>query len=106
MRFTPSKPSYFRGVSHDENSTARQVSREENLAMVRESVDHLKRAGKEVMLDLEHFFDGYKANADYTMQVSCTIRSLPLLSRTCGRGGWSYLRDHGSDTQLCRDDMC
>lgn len=40
--------------------------------MVRESVGHLKQAGKEVMLDLEHFFDGYKANADYTMQVGCT----------------------------------
>lgn len=48
----------------------RQVPREENLGMVRESVEHLKMAGKEVMLDLEHFFDGYKANAEYTMQVS------------------------------------
>lgn len=37
--------------------------------MVRESVRYLKKAGKEVMLDLEHFFDGYKANKDYTMQV-------------------------------------
>lgn len=41
--------------------------------MVRESVGHLKNAGKEVMLDLEHFFDGYKANANYTMQVSRTV---------------------------------
>ena len=39
-----------------------QVSREENLLMVSESVTHLKAAGKEVMLDLEHFFDGYKDN--------------------------------------------
>jgi 2-isopropylmalate synthase len=39
-----------------------QVSREENLSMVSDSVYHLKAAGKEVMLDLEHFFDGYKAN--------------------------------------------
>ena len=39
--------------------------------MVRESVAHLKMAGKEVMLDLEHFFDGLKANAQYTMQVGC-----------------------------------
>ncbi|CAM9091670.1 unnamed protein product [Ascophyllum nodosum] len=46
-----------------------EVPREENLAMVRESVAHLKMAGKEVMLDLEHFFDGLKANAQYTMQV-------------------------------------
>lgn len=37
--------------------------------MVRESVGHLKNAGKEVMLDLEHFFDGWKANTEYTMQV-------------------------------------
>ncbi|CAM9628253.1 unnamed protein product [Ectocarpus fasciculatus] len=46
-----------------------EVPREENLAMVRESVGHLKMAGKEVMLDLEHFFDGWKANREYTMQV-------------------------------------
>eukprot|EP00903_Cladosiphon_okamuranus_P015421 g14244.t1 len=46
-----------------------EVPREENLAMVRESVAHLKSAGKEVMLDLEHFFDGWKANSEYTMQV-------------------------------------
>lgn len=50
-----------------------QVPREENLAMVRESVSHLKLAGKEVMLDLEHFFDGYKANPDYTRQVSSEV---------------------------------
>ncbi|CAM9677046.1 unnamed protein product [Pylaiella littoralis] len=46
-----------------------EVPREENLAMVHESVAHLKAAGKEVMLDLEHFFDGWKANPEYTMQV-------------------------------------
>lgn len=45
--------------------------------MVRESVEHLKMAGKEVMLDLEHFFDGWKANREYTMQV---------LSRSVGLG--------------------
>lgn len=56
--------------------------------MVRESVAHLKRAGKEVMLDLEHFFDGYKANAEYTMQVSRTKYSWPTtaLSRKRQRG--------------------
>jgi 2-isopropylmalate synthase len=39
-----------------------QVPREENLAMVSDSVRYLKAAGKEVMIDLEHFFDGFKAN--------------------------------------------
>lgn len=42
--------------------------------MVRESVHYLKEAGKEVMLDLEHFFDGYKANAEYTKQVCAMPR--------------------------------
>eukprot|EP00611_Tribonema_gayanum_P017170 TRINITY_DN2970_c0_g1_i2.p1 TRINITY_DN2970_c0_g1~~TRINITY_DN2970_c0_g1_i2.p1 ORF type:complete len:395 (-),score=131.65 TRINITY_DN2970_c0_g1_i2:1172-2356(-) len=46
-----------------------EVPREENLAMVGESVAFLKAAGKEVMIDLEHFFDGFKANPAYTMQV-------------------------------------
>ncbi|MCZ0736938.1 citramalate synthase [Phreatobacter sp. AB_2022a] len=40
---------------------------EENLAGIRESVEAAKARGFEVMLDCEHFFDGYKANADYAL---------------------------------------
>ena len=39
----------------------------ENLAMIRESVSHLKGHGKEVLFDAEHFFDGYKANAEFAL---------------------------------------
>lgn len=42
---------------------------DENLAMVRESVAHLKAAGRTVFFDAEHFFDGYAANADYAVAV-------------------------------------
>jgi 2-isopropylmalate synthase len=38
---------------------------EENLESIRDSVVAAKSAGKEVLLDCEHFFDGYKANAEY-----------------------------------------
>jgi 2-isopropylmalate synthase len=38
---------------------------DENLAMIRESVRVLKRAGKEVIYDAEHFFDGFKRNPAY-----------------------------------------
>lgn len=48
--------------------------------MVGESVAHLKKAGKEVMIDLEHFFDGWKANKEYTMQVSHAIFCFSLYS--------------------------
>ncbi len=38
---------------------------EENLESIRDSVAAAKVAGKEVLVDCEHFFDGYKANPDY-----------------------------------------
>ncbi|UYG16037.1 citramalate synthase [Brachybacterium huguangmaarense] len=41
----------------------------ENLAMVRETVAHLVAAGREVVIDAEHFFDGFRADADYTASV-------------------------------------
>ena len=40
---------------------------EENLAMVAESVAFLRDAGREVVYDAEHFFDGYKADAAYAL---------------------------------------
>jgi 2-isopropylmalate synthase len=46
-----------------------RVSREENLAMIVESVAAVREAGREVFYDAEHFFDGYRANPDYTMQT-------------------------------------
>ncbi len=40
---------------------------EENLRLIRESVRYLKSRGKEVIYDAEHFFDGFKLNADYSL---------------------------------------
>ena len=42
---------------------------EENCAMIRDSVRYLKEAGREVIYDAEHFFDGYKADAGYAMST-------------------------------------
>lgn len=44
------------------------VSREENVAMIHDSVAHAKTRADEVLFDAEHFFDGYKANSDYALQ--------------------------------------
>jgi 2-isopropylmalate synthase len=41
----------------------------ENLAMIGDTIRHLKQHDKEVVYDAEHFFDGYKANSDYAMQT-------------------------------------
>ncbi len=46
-----------------------QTTYEENLNMVYDSIRFLKDEGREVIFDLEHFFDGYKDDADYAVQV-------------------------------------
>jgi 2-isopropylmalate synthase len=45
---------------------------DENLAMIADSIAYLCRAGRDVIFDAEHFFDGWKANPQYTLQ---TIRT-------------------------------
>ena len=45
-----------------------ETNLEENLAMIADSVAFLKRHGKMVLLDAEHFFDGFKANPEYALQ--------------------------------------
>ncbi len=44
-----------------------RVSREENLAMIADSVAFLVAAGKRVLLDAEHFFDGFALDAGYSL---------------------------------------
>ncbi|MEJ2660975.1 MAG: citramalate synthase [Desulfobacteraceae bacterium] len=44
-------------------------TREENLAMIRDSIAFLKSHGREVIYDAEHFFDGYKDDARYASQT-------------------------------------
>ncbi|MFM7411798.1 MAG: citramalate synthase, partial [Planctomycetota bacterium] len=45
------------------------VSREENLAMITDTVAHLAGAGREVFYDAEHFFDGWKLDAAYAAET-------------------------------------
>lgn len=44
-----------------------RVSREENLAMIGESVAFLVAEGKRVLLDAEHFFDGFALDPGYAL---------------------------------------
>ena len=46
---------------------ALETTEEENLASIRDSVGAAKAKGREVLLDCEHFFDGYKANPAYAL---------------------------------------
>jgi 2-isopropylmalate synthase len=56
--------------SHDRHvELALRTTLEENLAMVRDTVTHLRAEGQQVFLDAEHFFDGYRDNRDYALEV-------------------------------------
>ena len=43
------------------------ISFEDNLEVIRDSIATARAAGREVMLDAEHFFDGYKSNPDFAL---------------------------------------
>lgn len=46
-----------------------KTSLEENLKMIEDSVSYLKKQGREVIYDAEHFFDGYAANPSYALKT-------------------------------------
>jgi 2-isopropylmalate synthase len=48
--------------------TVLKVSREENLQMIGESIAYLIAHGKRVIFDAEHFFDGYRDDAEYALE--------------------------------------
>ena len=57
------------------------IARNENIAMIGESVAHARARGRETMFDAEHFFDGYKSNPAYALVIllSRVITSLGTL---------------------------
>ncbi len=46
-----------------------RVERDENLAMIEESLAFCRDQGREVFYDAEHFFDGYRSNPEYTLET-------------------------------------
>jgi 2-isopropylmalate synthase len=56
--------------SHDRHvELALRTTLEENLAMVRDTVQHLRAEGQRVFVDCEHYFDGHAANRAYALEV-------------------------------------
>jgi 2-isopropylmalate synthase len=55
--------------SHDRHvELALRTTLGENLAMIADTVRHLRAEGQRVFLDAEHFFDGYRANPAYALE--------------------------------------
>lgn len=48
---------------------ALRTTPDENLAMIADTVAHLRDSGQRVFLDCEHFFDGYRHDPEYAVSV-------------------------------------
>ena len=48
--------------------TALNISMDENLKMIKESLQAASARGREPMFDCEHYFDGFKANSDFALE--------------------------------------
>ena len=57
-----------------------KASLEENLGMIRDTVAYLKAAGRRVIYDAEHFFDGFAADGEYAF---ATLRAAAEAGAEC-----------------------
>lgn len=70
---------------------ALKTTLEENLVSIAQSVARAAASGREVLVDCEHFFDGYKANPAYAR--ACVVSALEAGAR------WAVLCDTNGGTQ-------
>ncbi len=65
------------------------ITEEENLKLIGETVAYLKKHGREVVYDAEHFFDGYLANAGFAMRTleAATVAGADVLCLCDTNGG-------------------
>ncbi len=82
------------------------TSPDENLRMIADSVGYLRSAGREVIYDGEHFFDGYRDNAEYAL---ATLRAAADAGATwlvlCDTNGGSLPDDVATIVRQVRDRL-
>ncbi|OGO67010.1 MAG: citramalate synthase [Chloroflexi bacterium RBG_19FT_COMBO_62_14] len=67
-----------------------RTTRDENLRMIEESVGYLRARGRRVVYDAEHFFDGYKDDAEYALEtLRAAVRGGAEIVVLCDTNGGS-----------------
>jgi 2-isopropylmalate synthase len=79
------------GKTHDFHVTdVLRVTLEENLDMIRDTVAYFREAGRDVIYDAEHFFDGWKANSEYARKtIRAAVEGGAMLVVMCDTNGGS-----------------
>ncbi len=93
------------GKSWDLHVTrALRISLEENLRIIEESVAFLASKGIEVIYDAEHFFDGYRANAEHALaSVQAAARGGAQWIVLCDTNGGSLPEEVRAGVRAVRD---
>ena len=83
-----------------------QTTEEENLAMVEDTCRFFARAGREVIFDAEHFFDGHSLDASYALEtLRAAARGGASVLTLCDTNGGSLPWDIESVTRTIRKEF-
>jgi 2-isopropylmalate synthase len=81
------------------------ISLDENAALIEDSVSYLKKQGRRVIYDAEHFFDGFKKNRDYALRtIKAAVRGGADVVVFCDTNGGSLPNEvHRIVTEAMKD---
>jgi len=83
-----------------------ETTLEENLKMIGDSVAYFKRLGKEVVYDAEHFFDGYKLDAEYALEtITAAARAGADSIVMCDTNGGSLPEEVAQAVKMVREHL-
>jgi 2-isopropylmalate synthase len=83
-----------------------ETTLDENLHMIADSVAYFKALGKEVVYDAEHFFDGYKLDAEYALEtITAAARAGADVVVLCDTNGGSLPEEVAQAVRVVREHL-
>ena len=83
-----------------------RTSKGENLAMIRDSIEYCAGAGRYVIFDAEHFFDGYLTNPEYALKtLAAALEGGASWLALCDTNGGSLPKQIKEGVQAVRDSF-
>jgi len=81
------------------------ISLDENASLIEDTVSYLKKQGRRVIYDAEHFFDGYKKNPEYALRtIEAAVRGGADVVVFCDTNGGSLPNEvHRIVTEAMKD---
>lgn len=79
---------------------------EENLQMIKDTIEYLASMGKKVVFDAEHFFDGYKSNSEYAINSLKAAKEAGAVSLVlCDTNGGCMPDEIAEITKKVKEEM-